>query len=101
MAETMTAGAARGACSAAEWDTRVQLAAAFRIAYHLGWNDRIVNHITARVPDEPDPLPAAPPPMQRTRGTRRARRRARHPGRQDIPARRSANLSCGADRKRT
>ena len=54
MAETMTAGAARGACSAAEWDTRVQLAAAFRIAYHLGWNDRIVNHITARVPDEPD-----------------------------------------------
>jgi ribulose-5-phosphate 4-epimerase/fuculose-1-phosphate aldolase len=38
--------------SDAEWDTRVQLAAAFRVAYHLGWNDRITNHITARVPDE-------------------------------------------------
>lgn len=54
MADTMTAGTLRGACSEAEWDTRAQLAAAFRIAYHLGWNDRIVNHITARVPDEPD-----------------------------------------------
>lgn len=42
---------ARG-LSDAEWETRVQLAAAFRVAYHLGWNDRITNHITARVPDE-------------------------------------------------
>ena len=40
--------------SEAEWERRVDLAAAFRIAYHLGWNDRLVNHITARVPDEPD-----------------------------------------------
>lgn len=40
--------------SAAEWETRVELAAAFRIAHHLGWNDRLVNHITARVPDQPD-----------------------------------------------
>src|SRR3954464_6569622 len=39
--------------SAAEWEMRVVVAAAFRIAYHLGWNDRLVNHITARVPDEP------------------------------------------------
>jgi ribulose-5-phosphate 4-epimerase/fuculose-1-phosphate aldolase len=37
-----------------EWEMRVNLAAAFRIAHHLGWNDRLVNHITARVPDEPD-----------------------------------------------
>ncbi|MFN4281555.1 MAG: class II aldolase/adducin family protein [Alphaproteobacteria bacterium] len=42
------------AFSAAEWDTRMQLAAAFRIAHHLGWNDRLVNHITARVQGEPD-----------------------------------------------
>ena len=40
--------------SKAEWETRVELAAAFRMAYHLGWNDRLVNHITARVPDQPD-----------------------------------------------
>jgi len=66
MAETMVAGAqgvpiedsAQGASirdkvGAAEWDARVDLAAAFRIAYHLGWNNRLVNHITARVPDEP------------------------------------------------
>jgi ribulose-5-phosphate 4-epimerase/fuculose-1-phosphate aldolase len=43
------AAKARG-ISDAEWDTRVQLAAAFRVAYHLGWNDRITNHITAKVP---------------------------------------------------
>src|SRR5437868_2888205 len=40
--------------SAAERDMRVQLAAAFRIAHHLGWNDGINNHITARLPDSPD-----------------------------------------------
>ncbi len=40
--------------SAAEWETRLDLAAAFRVAYHLGWNDRLVNHITARVPGEED-----------------------------------------------
>lgn len=58
MADTMIGGApeagVRDAVSEAEWDTRVDLAAAFRIAYHLGWNNRLVNHITARVPDEPD-----------------------------------------------
>ncbi len=58
MAETMAEGAhvasLRDKVSAAEWDARVNLAAAFRIAYHLGWNNRLVNHITARVPDEPN-----------------------------------------------
>lgn len=48
------AASVKGKVSAAEWETRVELAAAFRMAYHLGWNDRLVNHITARVPDEPD-----------------------------------------------
>lgn len=48
------AGSVQGKVSAAEWETRVELAAAFRMAYHLGWNDRLVNHITARVPDAPD-----------------------------------------------
>lgn len=40
--------------SEAEWETRVQLAAAFRIAHALGWNDGVTNHITARLPDAPD-----------------------------------------------
>lgn len=37
-----------------EWETRVNLAAAFRVAHHLGWNDGINNHITARLPGAPD-----------------------------------------------
>lgn len=55
---TMTAAAphrtsVRNRVSAAEWDARVELAAAFRAAYHFGWNRTIANHFTARVPDEP------------------------------------------------
>ena len=38
--------------SAAEWDARVQLAAAYRIFDHLGWTELIYNHISLRVPDE-------------------------------------------------
>jgi ribulose-5-phosphate 4-epimerase/fuculose-1-phosphate aldolase len=37
--------------NAAEWETRVELAAAFRAAYHYGWNRGINNHMTARLPD--------------------------------------------------
>lgn len=37
-----------------EWDLRVDLAAAFRMAYAQGWNRGINNHITARIPDQPD-----------------------------------------------
>ena len=36
---------------ASEWTTRVELAAAFRAAYHFGWNRGIYNHMTARLPD--------------------------------------------------
>ncbi|MEX8520631.1 MAG: class II aldolase/adducin family protein [Leptothrix sp. (in: b-proteobacteria)] len=38
-------------CSAAEWEARVQLAAAYRIFDHLGWSELIYNHISLRVPD--------------------------------------------------
>lgn len=48
-----TARPPRAKVSDAERQTRVELAAAFRIAYHLGWNNKITNHITARIPDEP------------------------------------------------
>jgi ribulose-5-phosphate 4-epimerase/fuculose-1-phosphate aldolase len=34
----------------AEWALRVQLAAAYRIAHHLGWAELIYTHISARVP---------------------------------------------------
>jgi ribulose-5-phosphate 4-epimerase/fuculose-1-phosphate aldolase len=35
-----------------EWSARVQLAAAYRIADHLGWTELIYNHISLRVPGE-------------------------------------------------
>jgi ribulose-5-phosphate 4-epimerase/fuculose-1-phosphate aldolase len=36
----------------AEWQARIQLAAAYRIFDHLGWTEMIYNHITLRVPGE-------------------------------------------------
>jgi ribulose-5-phosphate 4-epimerase/fuculose-1-phosphate aldolase len=43
----------RDAMSAAEWETRVDLAAAHHFAERSGWTDLIFNHFTARVPGEP------------------------------------------------
>ncbi len=40
--------------SNAEWALRCDLAAAFRVAHQRGWNDGATNHITARLPDNPD-----------------------------------------------
>ena len=40
----------RDKVSPAEWKTRVDLAAAYRIAHHLGWTHTIYNHISAKVP---------------------------------------------------
>ncbi len=36
--------------SAEEWDVRVDLAAAYRLVAHYGWDDLIFTHISARVP---------------------------------------------------
>src|SRR4051812_17635616 len=36
--------------SAAEWALRVKLAAAYRVADHLGWSELIYTHISVRVP---------------------------------------------------
>ena len=44
----------RNSIPPAEWRARVDLAAAYRWAQHAGWNDLIFNHITLRVPGEPD-----------------------------------------------
>jgi ribulose-5-phosphate 4-epimerase/fuculose-1-phosphate aldolase len=38
--------------SRAEWDTRVNLAACYRLVHHYGMDDLVYNHISARVPDE-------------------------------------------------
>jgi ribulose-5-phosphate 4-epimerase/fuculose-1-phosphate aldolase len=42
--------ATRSNLSRTEWDLRVQLAAAYRVADHLGWSELIYTHISARVP---------------------------------------------------
>ncbi len=39
-----------GAIDPAEWTLRVELAAAYRIADHLGWSELIYTHISLRVP---------------------------------------------------
>lgn len=41
-------------CSDAQWQTRVELAALFRIVAHYGMSDLANGAIAARVPDEPD-----------------------------------------------
>lgn len=40
----------RARVSAEEWGTRVDLAAAYRLVAHYGWDDLIFTHISARVP---------------------------------------------------
>jgi ribulose-5-phosphate 4-epimerase/fuculose-1-phosphate aldolase len=42
----------RPACSDAEWRTRVDLAALYRLYVRYGWTDLIYTHISARVPGE-------------------------------------------------
>jgi len=42
--------AIRDQVSADEWQTRVDLAAAYRLVAHYGWDDLIFTHISARVP---------------------------------------------------
>ena len=42
------------AMSDAEWATRCDLAALYRVADHLGWTDLINTHMSARVPGEPN-----------------------------------------------
>lgn len=42
--------AVRNRVSAEEWETRVQLAACYRLSAHYGWTDLIYTHISAAVP---------------------------------------------------
>jgi ribulose-5-phosphate 4-epimerase/fuculose-1-phosphate aldolase len=43
-----------GKVSDTEWQTRVDLAACYRLIRRHGWNSNIYNHCSARVPGEPD-----------------------------------------------
>jgi ribulose-5-phosphate 4-epimerase/fuculose-1-phosphate aldolase len=43
-------------CSAAEWAARQQLASCYRVFQWLGWTELIYNHISLRVPGEPEHL---------------------------------------------
>jgi ribulose-5-phosphate 4-epimerase/fuculose-1-phosphate aldolase len=44
----------RNQVSAEEWATRVDLAACYRLVAHLGWDDLVFTHISARVPGTHD-----------------------------------------------
>ena len=44
----------RDKVSPEEWAVRVDLAAAYRLVAHFGWEDLVFTHITARVPGSPD-----------------------------------------------
>ena len=50
----VTSSSMRPRCSAAEWQTRVDLAAAYRLVALFKWDDLIFTHISARVPGEHD-----------------------------------------------
>jgi len=50
MAATQMKLDVRARVSAEEWDVRVNLAAAYRLVAHFGWDDLIFTHVSARVP---------------------------------------------------
>jgi ribulose-5-phosphate 4-epimerase/fuculose-1-phosphate aldolase len=50
IADPTQALSVRERCSAEEWRVRVDLAAAYRLIAHFGWDDLIFTHISARVP---------------------------------------------------
>ena len=37
-----------------EWNTRIDLAALYRLVNHYGWSDLFGTHISARIPEQPD-----------------------------------------------
>jgi ribulose-5-phosphate 4-epimerase/fuculose-1-phosphate aldolase len=43
-----------GKVSPAEWEARIDLAAAYRLVAHYKWDDLVFTHITLRVPDTED-----------------------------------------------
>ncbi len=47
---TLTIPSLRGKVSDAEWESRVALAAAYRLVARFGWDDLVFTHISSRVP---------------------------------------------------
>lgn len=52
--KSFDAPSVRGRVSEEEWDARVALAAAYRLAAHFGWTHLVQNHISLRVPGTAD-----------------------------------------------
>ena len=50
MSNDTTMSEVRRQVTAEEWQTRIELAAAYRLVAHFGWDDLIFTHISARVP---------------------------------------------------
>ncbi len=50
MAEAVALNDVKQLVTAQEWATRVDLAAAYRLVAHYGWDDMIFTHLSARVP---------------------------------------------------
>lgn len=50
--ESSASPSVRERVSSSEWQTRIDLAACYRLVAHFGWTDQIYNHISARVPGE-------------------------------------------------
>ena len=44
----------QGQVSSEEWQARVDIAACYRLLAHYGMSDMMANHVTLRVPGEPD-----------------------------------------------
>ena len=56
MAAVAAARSVRSEVSADEWSCRVTLAAAYRLMDHAGVRDLTYNHLSSRVPGEPDAI---------------------------------------------
>ena len=54
MSNDTTMSEVRRQVTAEEWQTRIELAAAYRLVAHFGWDDLIFTHSSARVPGQPD-----------------------------------------------
>lgn len=51
MTQALATASVRESVSAEEWQTRVELAAAYRLVALYGWDDLVFTHISARVPN--------------------------------------------------
>jgi ribulose-5-phosphate 4-epimerase/fuculose-1-phosphate aldolase len=50
MTQPDVAGSVREQCTPEEWKLRVDLAAAYRLIAHFGWDDLVFTHVSARLP---------------------------------------------------